>query len=184
MSAVATKLITAEEFAEMPERDDGAHDELIRGKIVVIEPINKATHGLCVTAIIMSLGNYLKRKSIGRAFCRCGVVLFRDPDTVRAPDLLYYSFARMPRIPDGYFESPPDLAIEVISPDDRRELIGDKLRDYLAAGVRLVWLVDPESHTVMVYTGNTRGVEYVETDTLDGGDVLSGFTCPVADLFG
>ena len=97
---------------------------------------------------------------------------------------MFYSLAWMPRIPDEYFESPPDLAIEVISPDDRRELIGDKLRDYLAAGVRLVWLVDPESRTVMVYTGNTRGVEYVETDTLDGGDVLSGFTCPVADLFG
>ena len=71
----------------------------------------------------------------------------------------------------------------MLSPDDRRAAVRDKIREYVTAGVRLVWLVDPETRTVLVYRGSLRGTEYDEADTLDGGDVLPEFTCQVADLF-
>jgi Uma2 family endonuclease len=87
-------------------------------------------------------------------------------------------------MPEGYFEIPPDLAIEVLSPNDRRTDVRAKIKDYVFHSVPLVWLADPETKTVMVYRGSMRGTELDESDTLDGGDVLPGFSCKVADLFG
>ena len=95
----------------------------------------------------------------------------------------FWSIERQPTRPKGYLEIPPDIAVEVLSPSDNRKAMRGKVREYVAAGVRLVWVVDPEDKTVMVYSGTMRGVEYDEADTLDGGEVLPGFTCKVADFF-
>ena len=126
---------------------------------------------------------FVKPDRRGWVVTESGTILNRDPDTVRGPDVAFYSIARHPNPPSDYFEIPPDLAVEVLSPDDRRAAVRDKIREYVTAGVRLVWLVDPETRTVLVYRGSLRGTEYDETDTLDGGDVLPEFTCQVADLF-
>jgi Uma2 family endonuclease len=85
--------------------------------------------------------------------------------------------------PTDYFEIAPDLAVEVLSPHARRSAVRAKIAEYVAAGVRLVWLVDPEARTVLEYRGSLRGTEYDEADTLTGHDVLPEFTCRVADFF-
>jgi Uma2 family endonuclease len=95
----------------------------------------------------------------------------------------FWSIVRQPAIPEGYFQIPPDLAVEVLSPDDRRKDVRDKIKDYVLNRVPLVWLVDPDTRTVIVYKGTMRGFEFDETDTLDGGDVLPGFSCRVLDIF-
>ncbi|MEO2091084.1 MAG: Uma2 family endonuclease, partial [Gemmataceae bacterium] len=124
-----------------------------------------------------------------RALCRhllpdSGFIQERDPDTVRGPDVGFWSITRQPQMPDNYFEIPPDLLVEVLSTDDRRRDVREKIRGYIGAGVPLVWLVDPDTRTVTVYAGSLRGLELDETDQLDGGAVLSGFSCHVSDLFG
>jgi Uma2 family endonuclease len=113
-----------------------------------------------------------------------GVILERAPDTVRGPDVAFWSITRQPTIPEGYFEIPPDLAVEVLSPDDRRKDVRAKIKEYLFYGVKLVWLVDPETRIVTVYRESPRGVELDEDDLLDCGEILPGFTCKVSDLFG
>ena len=183
MSAVATHLITAEEFARMPERADGAHDELVCGEIVLVEPINKALHGWVCSNVSRAIANFGNHYKLGWTVLRCGVILGRNPDTVRAPDIQFYSSERLSKIPEGWFKIAPDLAVEVLSPDDRRRSMREKVADYIASGVRLVWLVDPETETVMVYSGSLRGIEYGKSDTLDAGGVIPGFSCPVAEFF-
>ena len=167
----------------MPNREDGAIDELVRGEVVVMGPLPNGRHGLACSAVGSILGDFVERHHLGRVAARAGVILQRNPDTVRGPDVSYFSFARLPHIPDDYFEAAPDLAVEVLSPGDRRGAVREKVREYVAAGVPLVWLVDPETRTVLEFRGSLRGTEYDEADTITGGDVLPEFTCRVADLF-
>ena len=77
-----------------------------------------------------------------------------------------------------------DAPVEVLSPDDRRKDVRAKIKEYLFYGVKLVWLVDPETRIVTVYRESPRGVELDEDDLLDCGEILPGFTCKVSDLFG
>jgi len=182
MSAVTTRTITAEEFARMPNPADGSKQELVKGEIFEMPPV-KGRHGIIQLEIGSILRAHVKPKRLGWVAVESGTILERDPDTVRGPDVSFYSIARQPQMPEDYFEIPPDLAVEVLSPDDRRKKVREKIAEYVDSGVRLIWLVDPDAQTVTVYNGGQRGVEYIETDTLDGGDVLPGFTCPVADFF-
>ena len=107
----------------------------------------------------------------------------RDPDSVFGPDIAFLSISRFPTPPEGYLEIPPDLVVEVLSPDDRRKHVREKIKDYVKNGVKLVWLVDPEMRTVTVYAGSLRGTELDESETITGGDVLPEFTCKVAEFF-
>ncbi len=182
MSTAAVNLITAEEFGKMPDPPDGSKQELVKGVIVTMPP-PKGRHGIVQLKIGRLLGNFVDERRLGWVVVESGTVLDRDPDTVRGPDVSFYSITRQPTAPEGYFEIAPDLAVEVLSPDDRRGKVREKIREYVAAGVRLVWLVDPETRTVLAYRGTIRGIEHDESDTLDGGDVLPEFTCTVADFF-
>lgn len=182
MSAIATPLITAEEFGRMPDPLDGSKEELVKGVIVKMPP-PKARHGRVQLKIGRLLGNLADERRLGWVVTESGTILDRDPDTVRGPDVAFYSIARQPEFPTDYFEIPPDLVVEVLSPDDRRGAVRAKVREYVAAGVRLVWVVDPETQTVLEYRGSLRGTEYDEADTVTGADVLPEFTCRVADFF-
>ena len=182
MTAVETKPITIEEFVQMPD-PEGFQSELVRGEIV-LTPLPQARHGICCAQISCLLGNFVDDSKIGWLACNnAGVILERDPDTVRGPDVAFWSITRQPKMPEDYFEIPPDIAVEVLSPDDRRKNVREKIKDYVKNGVKLVWLVDPDTRTVTVYQGSLRGSELDEADTLTGGDVLPGFTCLVSDLF-
>ncbi len=182
MPTVLDTHISAEKFAEMPNPIDGSRQELVRGEIEDMPPV-KGRHGIVQLEIGSILRAYVKPRQLGWLAVESGTILERNPDTVRGPDVAFYSMARQPEMPEGYFEIPPDLAVEVLSPDDRRKNVREKIAQYVASGVKLVWLVDPEAQTVMVYSGTTRGIEYGDTDSLDGGDVIPGFTCTVAELF-
>ena len=182
MSTTATRLITAEQYAELPNPVDGSKDELVRGEIVSMSR-PKRRHGAVQSNIVILLGIFTKPKKLGRIYTESGVVTERDPDSVRGPDVFFYRTERLPELDGGYLETPPDLVVEILSPDDRRSEMRAKVREYLDAGVPLVWVVDPESKTAMVYRGTMRGVELGEADDIDGGDVLPGFTCTVADFF-
>ena len=182
MTATMPKLLTAAEFAELPNPADGSKQELVKGRIVLMPP-PKGRHGHLQLEVGARLREVVKPNRLGWVVTESGVVIDTNPDTVRGPDVSFYGIDRHPQPPDDYFEIPPDLAVEILSPDDRRPRVLEKIREYIAAGVKVVWLVDPDTNVVTVYSGNTRGVEHHEGDTLDGGDVLPGFTCPVADLF-
>jgi Uma2 family endonuclease len=184
MSIVQQPPVTIAEFERMPDPADGSKLELVRGEVVVMPP-PKGKHGICCSEIAWVLKNFVKPKKLGWVTTNdTGVVLERGPDTVRGPDVAFWSIARQPEMPDGYFQIPPDIAVEVLSPDDRRKDVRAKIKEYLFYNVPLVWLVDPETRTVTVYRGSMRGTELDESDSLDGGDVLPGFSCKVSDLFG
>jgi Uma2 family endonuclease len=178
----AIKLMTAEEFARRPQPADGSREELVRGEVETM-PSPKGIHGIVQVRFSRKIGNFVDDHKLGWVASESGVILDRDPDTVRGPDVFFHSLARQPAPPEDYFEIPPDLAVEVLSPDDRPGKVRDKITQYLVSGVRLVWVADPESRTIIVYSGKLPGTKLGEADTIDGGDVLPGFTARVADFF-
>jgi Uma2 family endonuclease len=183
MSIATQPPVTIAEFEKMPDPPDGSRLELVRGEVIVMPP-PKARHGIFCFRFARRLGNFVEDHKLGWVTTNdTGVVLERAPDTVRGPDVAFWNIARQPAMPEGYFEIPPDLAVEVLSPGDRRADVRAKIREYVFYSVPLVWLVDPEARTVTVYRGSMRGIEWDEADELDGGDVLPGFTCKVADFF-
>ena len=182
MSAIVMKLITAEEFAGIPDPPDGSRHELVRGEVVIVSR-PKGLRGILMNRIGRKIGNFVDERGLGWTVEDGGVVLERDPDTVRGPDVAFYSIQRQPLPPEDFFEIPPELAIEIRSPGDRPGRIREKVREYLSNGVRLIWIVDPGDRTVTVYSGKNRGIVYEDTDTLEGRDILPGFACKVSDLF-
>lgn len=184
MSTVQQPPVTIAEFAKMRDPEDGSRLELIRGVDIVLPP-PKGSHGIVCQRIGRFLGNFVEPAKLGWVTTNdTGVVLERGPDTVRGPDVAFWSNKRQPTMPEGYFEMPPDIAVAVLSPDDRRGDVRAKIKEFVFYSVPLVWLVDPELRLVTVYRRSMRGVEFEGEDTLDGGDVLPGFSCKVSDLFG
>jgi Uma2 family endonuclease len=108
-----------------------------------------------------------------------------DPGLVRRPDVSFIRYGRLPGevLPTGWGKIPPDLAVEVISPNDSADELEVKLDDYQKVAVPLVWVVNPKSRTVMVYRRDGSVSRLRETDELSGEDVIPGFRCPVRDLF-
>jgi Uma2 family endonuclease len=177
------RLLTAEEFMQLPDPPDGSHQELVRGRIETMPP-PQGRHGIICSKIDRRLGTFVETNQLGWVTANdAGVILGQDPDTVRGPDIAYYSRQRVPEVPDGYFLVPPDLAVEVVSPNDTHTRVQTKVREYLRASVPLVWVVDPEGRTVTVYRARDRWRILEAEETLSGEDVLPGFSCPVADLF-
>ena len=132
-----------------------------------------------------SLDAYVVAHRLGRVRPEYGYLLESDPDTVRAPDV---SFVRTDRLSPGgpvpgYYRGAPDFAVEVVSPHDRYSEVRAKVREYLAAGTAMVVVVDPEDRTVSVYRSGRDPLELSETDTIDGEDVVPGWTMPVRDIF-
>lgn len=180
--ATKAKLMTAEELLAMP--DDGFRYELVRGELVKMPPAGHMSSFLEMRVGI-KLGAFIEESGLGRAYSsNGGFRLESDPDTVLAPDA---SFVRQERVEavgdgDGFFPGPPDLAVEVISPSDRLAEVADKVAEWLAAGTRMVVVVNPRNRTVQAHTSD--GVtELTEQDTLNGGDVVPGWRLPIADIF-
>lgn len=179
---VATRLLTAEEFAALPE--DGWVSELVRGRVVNMPPPGMG-HGGMQAELAARLMGHVKPRGLGRVVVGSGVILERGPDTVRAPDVALFRSREGDddRLPAGYAETMPDLAVEIVSPSDRRPAVRRKAESYLAAGIPLVWIVDPRARTVRVYAAGTEPRVVREGEVLDGGDVVPGFALAVAELF-
>ena len=112
-----------------------------------------------------------------------GFTLARNPDTVRGPDIAFVRKERLAGpIPDGYLEFAPDLVVEVLSHNDRPGATLLKIGDWLDAGTRLIWVIDPARRLARIYRQDGTETLIAENDSLDGEDVLPGFRCPLASL--
>ena len=175
--------MTAEQLYELP--DDGLRYELLRGTLVS-EPVPSRLHGRTVTRLSKLLSNYVDPRRLGVVYTGdTGFVLARQPDTVRGPDVAFLSAQRERETKNErpYIPGAPDLAIEVLSPNDRtREVLG-KVSDYLAAGCRLVWVVNPAREEVSVFRSPFAPRILTGEHVLEGEDVLPGFSVTVAELF-
>jgi Uma2 family endonuclease len=190
--------ITAEEFAGM-RQDDDWKEELHGGRIHRTPPAS-ARHGIACAQLAQRIGQYCHETAWGVVSLGGGLVVARDPDSVFAPDLARWSVARPPDIANGWPRVPPVLIAEVIDSVSERSDTMYKMPFYLELGVDLVWLVGTIRRVVEVhrlvdhsrpfdpwewrYAGCIRHTTLSSEQTLDGGDVLPGFSCKVADLFG
>ena len=168
----------------MPDPDDGARYELVRGVVMRVSDAPGVPHGTIAMRLAFALGSHVYPRRLGIVWVEGGVVTERGPDTVRGPDVAYLAAERVP--PGGvrvFLEGGADIIAEIVSPDDRMPKLLEKVAEYLAAGTRLVWVVDPRPRAVTAYTADGPPRRYAETDTLDAGDVLPGFATPVAELF-
>lgn len=184
MTPVTTKLLTAEEFARLPNPPDGSKQELVRGVVITIPPPG-FRHGTVQVKVAFALHSFLLAHPLGRIVVESGVRTENGPDTVRGPDVSFWSFQRLPadQSPEGYPPEPADLCVEVLSPSNKRSVLLAKIWEYLFSGVRLVWVIDPEDHSVTVFREPDEGRVLLENATLTGEDVLPGFSCKVADFF-
>jgi len=178
--ATVDQITTAEQLFEANLH----HCELIRGELVMMSPAG-FDHGGIAGNIALALGVFVKPRFLGTVVtAETGFRIARDPDTVRAPDV---AFVRADRIPPGgvkgFFQGPPDIAVEVVSPNDRASEVTAKAQDWLQAGCPLVWVVDPETRTVSVYRSRKEIAILTAADTLTGGDVLPEFSVLVAEIF-
>jgi Uma2 family endonuclease len=176
------RLLTLQEFIELPE-EDGWRDELVRGRLVR-EPAPASQHGRVVVRLGRFLDEYADAAG-GLVVADTGYILERRPPaTVRVPDLSFIARDRTAGYPASEMRDvPPDLAVEVLSPSNRPAEMRQKIADYFAAGLRLVWVVDPHRRTVAVHASPTEAHVLPAHATLDGGAVLPGFRLPLATLF-
>ncbi len=183
-NASAATLMTAEDLLRLP--DDGNQYELVRGKRICMggTPARPAI----VAANIGTLINvFVRQHRLGVCGgADFGFLLASNPDTVRVPDFAFVRAERVPAagIPDGFWQGAPDLAIEVFSPSNRFTDVLEKVYEYLAAGARLVWVVEPEARKAMVFRpGAAPPLVLGEDGVLDGEDVLPGFTLPLREVW-
>ena len=162
----------------------GKRTELVKGVLRVSEPPG-FRHGLVSARLAKVLMIHVDAAGLGTVVIGdTGFWLERGPDTVRGPDV---AFIRRERAPDpttaGYAELAPDLVVEVLSPNDRPGEVLATVGDWLSAGSRLVWVVDPERRLARVYRADGRESLVAETGVLDGEAVVPGFSCGLAALF-
>ena len=176
------KLVTADELLAMP-RGDGRKYELIRGVLVEKMPTGHP-HAIVVVMIATVLNLFAGPRNFGEVVAgEPGYLLEVGPDTVRAPDVAWVAPGRVPQGTIGYPNLAPDLAVEVKSPANSYLEMRRKAEMWLSFGVHQVWNADPERTTVTVHRPNAEPIELGEDDTIDGGDLLPGFTAPVWSLF-
>jgi Uma2 family endonuclease len=129
------------------------------------------------------IGSFVRKHRLGDVLAaETGFKLTSQPDTVRAPDVAFVSSARIPLHQRGFPAMAPDLAVEVLSPDDRPAEVLGKVADWIRAGSKLVWVIDPERREARVYRADGGESLLSETDSLAGELVLSGFTCPLVEV--
>ncbi len=177
-------LLTAADLLRLD--GEGARGELIRGVLCETMPTGEL-HGKIVTRLVGALFSYVEPRGAGTLFASdSGVWLEHDPDTVREPDVAFTSVERLPLDAwnTGYAEVVPDLVVEVASPSDSRREVHDKAHMWLNHGVRLVWVVQPETRTIDIYQADKPIATIGDQDALDGLGVLPGFTCEVSTVFG
>lgn len=175
-----TAITTAEQLLRNPHI---GRCELIRGELHMMSP-SGAQHGLVAGVMFRAIANHVDAQKLGKAFAaETGFTLSKDPDTVRAPDVAFVRVGRRAAPARGFYPEAPDLAVEVLSPDDRPGYVREKVAEWLEAGTRAVWVVDPRKRTVAVHAPRRKSRLLGEQDTLRGGTVLPGFEMPVAAIF-
>lgn len=180
--SITETLLTADDLWRMPV--SAMRRELVRGELIETLPPG-VQHGIIALALGVYLRLWAQSSQASYVGVEAGFRLDHDPDTVRGPDVFFISGERVAGsdIPVGFGEFAPDLAVEVVSPNETAEARREKVDDYLQAGSRLVWEIYPRRREVVAHTPDGRAQTFRSTDTLAAPDVLPGFTCPVAALF-
>jgi Uma2 family endonuclease len=176
------RLITAEEFVEKYSHQ---YAELIRGELKEYG-MPSGRHGQVCLKTGRLIGNYVEQHNLGHTCSNdTSLLIRRNPDTVRGPDICYFSFSRIPPgpLPETVLEAIPELTCEVRSPSNTWTEIFGKIGDYLRRGVTAVLVLDPDGLTASVYRESNGQVVFHMGDTLTLPDVLPGFAVPVAKFF-
>lgn len=178
----AKKHLTIAEFQKLPE-EDAYRIELVRGQLVR-EPRPAPLHGRVLAKLSYRMEMFAESSGAGMALVDIGVITGRDPDTVRGPDIAWYSADRVSEAGWGEsFWDLPDLAVEILSPSNRPSEMRAKVAEYLDAGVRVVWEVDPRAKEVSVHRAGEPVRRLGAGQDLDGDGVLARFRLPLARLF-
>jgi Uma2 family endonuclease len=158
--------------------------ELVRGELIMMSPAG-AEHGRIVARMTLRLAGFVEEGALGIVFgAETGFHVSHEPDTVRAPDVAFVRSERLgAELGRGFFPGPPDLAVEILSPDDRAGEVLAKVQDWLDAGCLAVWVTDPRTLTVTIYRSRSDIVVLRDSETLSGGDLLPDFNLPVSKLF-
>ena len=184
------RLYTIEDLWQLshsPEYDE-MRLELNEGELIVMSPAS-GKHGVIVIRFTVPIDTFVNAHQMGYVTAaETGYILYQNPDPdgkniVRAPDVGFTASGRLPEgMPDGYVPFAPDLAVEVVSPNDDADDLQLKIQQYLRCSTRLVWVAYPKSRTVVAHTPSSVRTFSIN-NTLDGGDVLPGFTLLVRDIF-
>jgi Uma2 family endonuclease len=183
---MATKVrLTAEDLWRLGEGD--TRRELVDGKVREMAPAG-GVHGDVTGRICRRIAEHVADHGGGKVLVGdVGFVLDlpHDRDRVRAPDVAFVTTARLPegRLPEGFIRGAPDLAVEVLSPSDNPMDVQQKVRDYLDAGARLVWVIAPSAKSATLYRADGSARLLREDDNLDGEDALPGLLIPLSELF-
>lgn len=176
-------LMTAEELFHLP--NDGMRHELVKGVLTTMPPTG-FEYGAVTGNLTGPIQVHVRQNNLGTVCgAETGFIVAKEPDTVRAPDVAFVSRERLEQIGTTrkFFPAAPDLAVEVLSPGDTVGEVDEKIEEWLNAGVRLVWIVNPKRRTITVYRSLTDIVLLTEQDELDGQEVVPGFRCKVAEVF-
>ena len=172
---------TDEKLMALP--NDGHKYELVEGKLVM-SPAGYE-HGDISVALVIALGDYVRRHRLGRvADSSTGFKMLNG--NVLSPDVSFVAnerFHGMRSLPEGFFQGAPDLAVEVLSPGDRKTHLDRKLKDYFINGTRLAWVINPKKQSVLLHRGVAPHKLLSVRDTLEGEEVVLGFAMAVSDLF-
>jgi Uma2 family endonuclease len=179
---LSTKRITAEDFEKF--NPEWGYD-LIRGELRRMPPFPGEEHGALTFDLSWELGAYIRAHQLGQCYAaETRFVIEQDPDTAIAPDWAFIAANRLPKKRQSAFSRiVPDAVLEVRSPGDRKSAVQSKVKQWLDAGVRIVWELNPKSRILTVYRPDVAPHELSPDDTLSGEDVLPGFELPLSRLF-
>ncbi len=178
---LSPKLITGEELYAM---GDIGPSELVKGEIKYLMPSGHP-HGYFERLIAFFLTMFVREHKLGRVLTgEVGIYTGRQPDTVRAADVIFISDERFRQVRSaGYLDVAPELVVEVMSPDNTWSEVQKKLAEYFAVNVLMVWVVDPQLEQVHVYRSPEQMKLLRKEDRLTGDDVLPGFQVALAEIF-
>jgi|Deesub1362A_J573_1020465.scaffolds.fasta_scaffold04366_2 Uma2 family endonuclease len=177
------KRMTAEELFWLPK--DEMRYELVQGELQKMTPAS-VRHGRITMRLGSMLEQHARKHNLGAVYAaETGFKISEEPETVRAADVAFVAEERIPPggEPDGYWAIAPDLVVEVVSATDSAAYLQSKVSDWLNAGVRLMWVVYPDTKSVVVHYPSGKAETLKGSDTLDGGDVIPGFACRVEEIF-
>ena len=177
------KVWTDAAFMALP--DNGCHYEVVNGELIDMGN-SGAKHGYIAVILSSALFAVVMAQKLGALFDSSTAFKMKNGNK-RSPDISFFAKDRLQKLEDlpvGFLDGSPDLAIEILSPTNTIEEIDDKLVEYFENGARLVWVINPSQHHVLVYRSAQEPDRLLKSaDSLDGEDVVPGFTFPVADLF-
>jgi Uma2 family endonuclease len=181
--AVEPRLMTAAELEHLP--DDGQRHELVRGELRTMAPTN-SLHARATSRFDRSLGNYVEAHDLGEVLAGDpGFLLTVNPDTVRAPDIAFIQRERWDAVTQerGFWVGAPDLAVEIISPNDLYTEVEEKVADFLEHGTPLVLVVNPRRQTIAAHRPGQPVHKYAGNEVVQAEDIIPGWSLALPDLF-